>query len=135
MNKFIGMGRLTGEPTIIMSNSGSSIAKFTTALDRAFKQEGQPTADFVNCVAFGKTAEFIEKYFTKGQRIGLVGRIQTGSYEKDGTKRYTTDIVVENVEFVESKNSSDNEPKPVPSNVGDGFMSILDGLDEELPFC
>lgn len=132
MNKFIGMGRLTGEPTIIMSNSGSSIAKFTTALDRAFKQEGQPTADFVNCVAFGKTAEFIEKYFHKGNRIAYTGHLQTGSYEKDGVKHYTTDIVIETVEFCESRKSSSTEP--VESNNTNDFINVPEDTDEELPF-
>ena len=134
MNNVQLVGRLYNIPEIRYTDGGISIVRFGVACQRRFVKDGQPDADFINCIAFGKTAEFIEKYFTKGQRIGLVGRIQTGSYEKDGTKRYTTDVVVENVEFVESKNSSDNEPKPVPSNVGDGFMSILDGLDEELPF-
>ena len=134
MNNVQLVGRLYNVPEIRYTDGGISIVRFGVACQRRFVKDGQPDADFINCIAFGKTAEFIEKYFTKGQRIGLVGRIQTGSYEKDGTKRYTTDVVVENVEFVESKNSSDNEPKPVPSNVGDGFMSILDGLDEELPF-
>ena len=132
MNKFIGMGRLTGEPTIIMSNSGSSIAKFTTALDRAFKQEGQPTADFVNCVAFGKTAEFIEKYFHKGNRIAYTGHLQTGSYEKDGVKHYTTDIVIETVEFCESKQSNAQEAKD--SNVNNDFLNVPEEIDSELPF-
>ena len=134
MNNVQLVGRLYNVPEIRYTDGGISIVRFGVACQRRFVKDGQPDADFINCIAFGKTAEFIEKYFTKGQRIGLVGRIQTGSYEKDGTKRYTTDVVVENVEFVESKNSSDNEPKPVPSNVGDGFMSILDGLDGELPF-
>lgn len=134
MNNVQLVGRLYNIPEIRYTDGGISIVRFGVACQRRFVKDGQPDADFINCIAFGKTAEFIEKYFTKGQRIGLVGRIQTGSYEKDGTKRYTTDVVVENVEFVESKNSSDNEPKPVPSSVGDDFMSIPDGLDEELPF-
>ena len=134
MNNVQLVGRLYNVPEIRCTDGGISIVRFGVACQRRFVKDGQPDADFINCIAFGKTAEFIEKYFTKGQRIGLVGRIQTGSYEKDGTKRYTTDVVVENVEFVESKNSSDNEPKPVPSNVGDDLMSIPDGLDGELPF-
>ena len=136
MNKFIGMGRLTGEPTIIMSNSGSSIAKFTTALDRAFKQEGQPTADFVNCVAFGKAAEFAEKYLHQGTKIIIEGRWQTGNYtNKDGRKIYTNDCVVERHEFCESKNNkpSNDNPPPTPMD-NDGFMNIPSGIDEELPF-
>ena len=134
MNNVQLVGRLYNVPEIRYTDGGISIVRFGVACQRRFVKDGQPDADFINCIAFGKTAEFIEKYFTKGQRIGLVGRIQTGSYEKDGTKRYTTDVVVENVEFVESKNSSDNEPKPVPSNVGDDFMHVPDELDGELPF-
>ena len=132
MNKFIGMGRLTGEPTIIMSNSGSSIAKFTTALERAFKQEGQPTADFVNCVAFGKTAEFIEKYFHKGNRIAYTGHLQTGSYEKDGVKQKKKKKKKKTVEFCESKQS--NSPEAKDSNANNDFLNVPEGIDSELPF-
>lgn len=132
MNKVELVGRLTRDVSISMSNGGSSIARFTIACDRRFKAEGQPTADFINCIAFGKTAEFIEKYFKKGMRIGVSGRIQTGSYEKDGQKIYTTDVVIEEAEFVESKNSNNEQPQ---ANVGsDGFMDIPEGADEEMPF-
>ena len=136
MNSVQLVGRLTKDPEIKYTNAGLSIARFSVAVDRRFKSEGQPTADFPNCVAFGKTAEFIEKYFRKGSRIGLIGRIQTGSYQKeDGTKVYTTDVVAENVEFVESKqNSQENTQEPPKESVGDGFMNIPDGIDEELPF-
>lgn len=136
MNSVQLVGRLTKDPEIKYTNAGLSIARFSVAVDRRFKSEGQPTADFPNCVAFGKTAEFIEKYFRKGSRIGLIGRIQTGSYQKeDGTKVYTTDVVAENVEFVESKqNSQENTQEPPKESVGDGFMDIPDGIDEELPF-
>jgi single-strand DNA-binding protein len=109
-------------------------------VNRKFKKDGEQTADFIPCIAFGKTAEFIEKYFSKGQRIGLTGRIQTGSYDKDGQKVYTTDVIVESVEFVESKNKGDNQEayqtsRPDPSQaVVDGFMNIPNGIDEELPF-
>ncbi|MGN1166861.1 MAG: single-stranded DNA-binding protein [Lachnospiraceae bacterium] len=134
MNSVQLVGRLSNDPEIRYTDGGSSIARFSVACQRRYAKEGQPDVDFITCVAFGKTAEFIEKYFIKGQRIGLTGRIQTGSYEKDGVKHYTTDIVAENVEFVESKKTSADEPRPVPSNVGDGFMNIADGLDSELPF-
>ena len=111
-----------------------AVARFTLAVDRRFKQEGQPTADFIRCIAFGKTAEFFERFGRKGTKFLIDGRIQTGSYtNKDGQKIYTTDVVVENTEFCESKNSSGSsaEPQPKPD---DGFMNIPDGIPEELPF-
>lgn len=140
MNNVQLVGRFTRDPEIRYANSGTSIARFTLAVDRVFKSEGGPDADFISCTAFGKTAEFIEKYFFKGQRIGLIGRIQTGNYTKeDGTKVYTTDVVAERVEFVESKGSSsvssqqaEGTHEAPPGN--DGFMNIPDGIDEELPF-
>lgn len=139
MNNVSLVGRLTKDVEVKYTNGGSSIARITVAVDRKFKQENGPTADFIPCIAFGKTAEFIEKYFSKGQRIGLIGRIQTGSYEKeDGTKVYTTDVVVENVEFVESKGGGQQAARPDPANASsylpNGFMDIPDGADEELPF-
>lgn len=143
MNNVSLVGRLTRDPEVRYTDGGLSIARINIAVDRKFKKEGEQTADFIGCIAFGKTAEFIEKYFSKGQRIGLTGRIQTGSYDnKDGQKVYTTDVVVENVEFVESKSSGDNQgqnqsARPDPSQAvgGDGFMNIPDdGIDEELPF-
>lgn len=138
MNNVSLVGRLTRDPEVRYTDGGLSIAKFSIAVDRRFKKEGQPDADFPNITAFGKTAEFIEKYFRKGQRIGLTGRIQTGSYAKeDGTKVYTTDVVAENVEFVESKGNAqiqgDNGPDPSQVDA-DRFRYIADGLDEELPF-
>jgi single-strand DNA-binding protein len=139
MNNVSLVGRLTRDPEVRYTDGGSSVAKFSIAVDRHFKKEGQPDADFPNCVAFGKTAEFIEKYFRKGQRIGLIGRIQTGSYEKEGTKIYTTDVIIENVEFVESKANENSQAqtgrRPEPSAAqGDGFINIPDGLEDELPF-
>lgn len=139
MNNVILVGRLTRDPEVRYTDGGKSVAKFTVAVDRRFKQEGGQTADFISCVAFGKTAEFVEKYFKQGNKIGVEGRIQTGSYtNKDGVKVYTTDVAVENVEFVESKASSggqsDYGSQYTPSAVGDGFMNIPDGIDEELPF-
>lgn len=142
MNKVILIGRFTRDPEIRYSTgeSATATARFSLAVNRRFKNaEGNYDADFISCVAFGKTAEFIEKYFKKGMPIGITGRIQTGSYtNKDGQKVYTTDVVVEETEFVESKGgngTSDNvtPSKPTPSN-SDGFMSIPDGIDEELPF-
>ena len=118
-----------------------SIASFTIAVDRRFKTQDGQTADFIPCKAFKQTAEFVEKYFKQGNKIGVVGRIQTGSYtNKEGQKVYTTDVVVENVEFVESKQSdSDNggqtTSRPQPSKAaGDGFINIPDDIDSELPF-
>ena len=135
MNKVQLVGRLYRDVDIRYTDGGSSIAKFGIACDRRFKTDGQPTADFISCIAFGKTAEFIEKYFKKGMRIGVSGRIQTGSYDnKDGQKVYTTDVVVEEQEFCESKSQSNSQPQPTPSN-SDGFMSIPDNLEDEgLPF-
>lgn len=139
MNTVNLVGRLTRDPDIRYTDKGSSIARFSLAVDRRFKTQDGQDADFIGCISFGKTAEFIEKYFRKGQRMGAVGRIQTGSYtNNEGQKIYTTDVVVENVEFVESKGSegaqADTRPQYTPSNIGDGFMNIPDGIDEELPF-
>lgn len=136
MNSVQLLGRLTRDPDVRYTDGGSTVAKFTLAVDRRFKQEGGDSADFINCIAFGKTAEFIERYVFKGTKIALNGRIQTGSYtNKDGVKVYTTDVVVENVEFAESKNSNSNagNNSAAPAPNGD-FMSIPDGIDEELPF-
>jgi single-strand DNA-binding protein len=141
MNKVSLVGRLTRDPEVryTTGENASAIARFSVAVNRRFKNaEGNYEADFINCIAFGKSAEFIEKYFRKGMAIGLTGRIQTGSYtNKDGQKVYTTDVVVEETEFVESKGgneTSNNTPsRPAPSN-NDGFMNIPDGIDEELPF-
>lgn len=134
MNSVQLIGRLTRDPEIRYTDGGASIARFGLAVDRRFKQENGADADFINIVSFGKTAEFIEKYFHKGMKIALNGRIQTGSYtDKDGKKVYTTDIVAENVEFCESKGNSANNDAPAPASDGD-FMSVPDGIDEELPF-
>lgn len=134
MNSVNLVGRFTRDPEVRYTDSGTSIARFSIAVDRRFKKDGEQSADFINCIGFGKTAEFIEKYFQKGMRIGLVGRIQTGSYtNKDGQKVYTTDVIVENCEFVESK-TSNNEDQSKEQPGFDGFTSIPDGIDEELPF-
>ena len=144
MNKVIKMGRLTRAPEVRYSQgeSASAVARYTLAVDRRFKRDGEPTADFINCVSFGKAAEFAERYLRQGVKIAVTGRIQTGSYtNKDGVRVYTTDVIVEEQEFAESKNAaaSNNSyqasPAPSPSaSIGDGFMNIPDGIDEELPF-
>lgn len=140
MNKVILMGRLTRDAEIRYSQGENSmaIARFSLAVDRRFRKDGEQGVDYINCVAFGKTAEFYEKFGRKGTKFVIEGRIQTGSYtNKDGQRVYTTDVVVENTEFAESKsnnqsgNSSQNTS--VPSS-DDGFMNIPDGIDEELPF-
>ncbi len=146
MNKVILMGRLTRDPEVRYSQGANSlaIARYTLAVDRRFRRDGEATADFINCVAFGKQAEHAERYYRQGLRVVVCGRIQTGSYtNKDGVKVYTTDVVVEEQEFAESKASSDSNaggfrpaaPAPAPiADAGDGFMNIPDGIDEELPF-
>ena len=140
MNKVILMGRLTRDPEVRYSagDNPMAIARFSLAVDRKFNRDEQ-SADFINCVSFGKNAEFVEKYLRKGTKIVIVGRIQTGSYtNKDGIKVYTTDVVVEEQEFAESKYASDNsgfsQSAPMPQSAGDGFMNIPDGIDDELPF-
>lgn len=151
MNKVILMGRLTRDPEVRYSqgDSATAVARYTLAVDRRFKRDGEASADFINCVVFGKSAEFAERYFRQGLKVVVSGRIQTGSYtNRDGVKVYTTDVVVEDQEFAESKAVSDANagsfraaaPSPAPapatpvSDAGDGFMNIPDGIDEELPF-
>ena len=144
MNKVILMGRLTRDPEVRYSQgeSANAVARYTLAVDRRFKRDGDATADFINCVPFGRAAEFAEKYLRQGVKIAVTGRIQTGSYtNKDGVRVYTTDVVVEEQEFAESKAASASNsgyqasPSPSPSaDIGDGFMNIPDGIDEELPF-
>lgn len=136
MNKVILMGRLTRDPDIRYSAGDSSlaVARYTLAVDRRFKRDGEATADFIGCVAFGRSAEFAEKYLRQGMRIVVAGRIQTGSYtNKDGVKVYTTDVVVEDQEFAESKKDTTSNKAPVTTD-SDGFMNIPEGIDEELPF-
>lgn len=145
MNKVILMGRITRDAEIryTQGEKSTAIARFSLAVDRRFKKDNdEQNTDFISCIAFGKIAEFLEKFGRKGTKFVVDGRIQTGSYNnKDGQKVYTTDVVVENIEFAESKNSSGlggstNQPAPAPSSssAGDGFMNIPDGIDEELPF-
>lgn len=145
MNKVILVGRLTRDPEVRYSQGESStaVARYTLAVDRRFKRQGdEQTADFIGCVSFGKLAEFAERYLKQGTKVVACGRIQTGSYtNKEGQKVYTTDVVLDEVEFAESKNASGGDSgyqparRPEPSQaVGDGFMNIPDGIDEELPF-
>ena len=137
MNKVIIIGRFTRDPEIkyTTGENATATARFSLAVNRRFKnKEGNYDADFINCVAFGKTAEFIEKYFTKGMAIGITGHIQTGSYtNKEGQKVYTTDVVVEETEFVESKNkgTSDNVPNNNANSNSDFEETVS---DDEMPF-
>ena len=151
MNKVILMGRLTRDPEVRYSQGerATAVARYTLAVNRTFKRVGDQDADFINCVVFGRSAEFAEKYFRQGTKIVISGRIQTGSYtNKDGVRVYTTEVVVEDQEFAESKASSESNSgyqpqggyqqtpfRPAPNAAaGDGFMNIPDGIDEELPF-
>ena len=150
MNKVILMGRLTRDPEVRYSagENALAIARYTLAVDRRFRRDGEASADFISCVSFGRTAEFAEKYFRQGLKIAVTGRIQTGSYtNREGQKVYTTEVVVEEQEFAESKsaaasNGGDSSyaaytpSRPEPSAAaGDGFMNIPDGVEDEgLPF-
>lgn len=161
MNKVILVGRLTRDPEVRYSqgDNATAVARYTLAVDRRFKRDNEPTADFIPCVVFGRSGEFAEKYFRQGMRVSVSGRIQTGSYtNKDGVRVYTTEVIVEEQEFAESRvereangssynnnsynnnsynNNSYRQPAPAPSpsgDAGDGFMNIPDGIDEELPF-
>lgn len=137
MNKVVLIGRLTRdvETRYTQGNEPMAISRYTLAVDRKIKREGEPEADFINCVAFGRAGEFAEKYFRKGMKVAISGRIQTGSYtNKEGVKVYTTDIVIEEQEFAERKNTSEDNSIPEPTTNSDGFMNIPDGIDEELPF-
>ena len=136
MNKVTLIGRVVRDAEIRYSQGASStcIARYTLAVDRKFKQEGQPNADFINCIAFGKLGEFAEKYLRKGIKIAVTGRIQTGSYKnKDGNTVYTTDVVVEEQEFCESKSQSNSQSQTAPSN-DNSWMNIPDGIEGSLPF-
>ena len=152
MNKVILMGRLTRDPEVRYSQGASqtAVARFSIAVDRRFKREGEPDADFFNCTAFGKQAEFIERYLRKGVKVVVCGRIQNDNYtNKEGQMVYSVRVMVDEIEFAESKNASANNgdsgyngggymgganSAPAPSGAGDGFMNIPDGIDEELPF-
>lgn len=140
MNKVILIGRATKDTEARYTSGENSmcIARYTLAVDRRFKRDGDQSADFIPCVAFGKAGEFAEKYIKKGTKIAVSGRIQTGSYtNKDGVKVYTTEVVVEEQEFAESKSGnsgSDRKQTEAKQDNMDGFMSIPDGIDDELPF-
>lgn len=137
MNKVILMGRLTRDPEVRYSQGENSmaIARYTLAVDRRFAKDGQQSADFISCVCFGKSAEFAEKWLVQGIKICITGRIQTGSYtNKDGVKVYTTEVVVEDQEFAESKKSQEGGKTEPGAASSDGFMSIPEGIEDELPF-
>ena len=145
MNKVILMGRLTRDPEVRYSQgeNATAVARYSIAVNRRFKRAGEPDADFFNCVAFGRQAEFVERYLRQGTKIVVSGRLQTGSYtNRDGVKVNTVDVVVEEQDFAESKAASGAQtgsyqaaPATAPSaDIGDGFMNIPDGIDEELPF-
>lgn len=143
MNKAILMGRLTRDPDIRYTQGEEPIcvARYTLAVDRRYKRDGEPEADFINCVAFGRRAEFAEKYLQKGTKIVISGRIQTGSYtNREGRKKYTTDIVVEDQEFAQSKaaaTESETEKEETAEKqppLQDEFMKIPEGIEDELPF-
>ena len=134
MNKVILMGRLVKDPEVRYSqgNQPMAIGKFTLAVDRRIKKDNEQSADFISCTAFGKTGEFVEKYLKKGTKVVVEGRWQTGSYEKNGTKYYTNDCIIESMEFAESKRSNETQSEPQADE--GGFVNIPDGVDSELPF-
>ena len=156
MNKVLLMGRLTRDPEVRYSQGATptAVARFSVAVDRRFKREGEPDADFFNCTCFGKQGEFVEKYLHKGTKVVLSGRLQNDNYtNKDGQQVYSVRIMVDEIEFAESKNAAGsgdngynggnygnnnynggNRSQAAPSGAGDGFMNIPDGIDEELPF-
>ncbi len=151
MNKVILMGRLTRDPEVRYSQGASqtAVGRFSVAVDRRFKREGEPDADFFNCTCFGKQAEFVEKYLHKGTKVVLCGRIQNDNYtNKEGQMVYSVRVMVDEIEFAESKNASGGSgdggynnggyagrnEAPAASGAGDGFMNIPDGIDEDLPF-
>ena len=157
MNKVILMGRLTRDPEVRYSQGATptAVARFSVAVDRRFKRDGEPDADFFYCTCFGKQGEFVEKYLHKGTKVVLSGRIQNDNYtNKDGQQVYSVRIMVDEIEFAESKNAAGNgdggyannggnygnnnyggnRSQAAPSGAGDGFMNIPDGIDEELPF-
>ena len=131
MNKIILMGRLTKDPEISSSTNGTTFARYSLAVDRRFKREGDPDADFFNCTSFGKQAEFVEKYLKKGTKVVLTGRLQNNNYTtKEGTKVYSVQIMVEEIEFAESKKGDESESTASTND----FLNLPDGLVEELQF-
>lgn len=145
MNKVIFMGRLTRDPEVRYTAGANptAVAKFSIAVDRRFKREGEPDADFFNCTCFGKQAEFVEKYLQKGTKIVLSGRIVNDNFEKDGVKHYSVQVMVDELEFAESKSASSGTAEGTPAKragafapaPADGFMNIPTGIDDELPFA
>lgn len=137
MNKIILMGRLTRDPEVRYSDDNKAVGRFALAVDRKFKRDGGPTADFFNCTAFGKTAEFVEKYLKKGTKILLTGSIQNDNYTNGhGEQVYAMQVIVDEMEFAESKNaqgSGTNEPAQTQTTSG-GVMNLPDGIDDEMPF-
>lgn len=133
MNLVIESGRLTKDPEIRTSPGGSTVARYTLAVDKKFKRDGEPTADFIPCVAFGKTAEFAERWFRKGIKIAITGHLASGSYEGKNGKVYTLDVVIDSQEFCEKKDATETPKEPKPEPATDDFMSIPDGAD--LPFA
>lgn len=134
MNMVCLMGRLTRDPEVRASQSGLTIASYTLAVDRRFKRDGEPSADFIRCKAFGKTAEFAERHFRKGVKIAVSGRIETGSYEGKNGKVFTTDIIVDSQEFCESKSAIEEAQEEQRPSAPDDFMAVPDGIEESLPF-
>ncbi|MBO4883046.1 MAG: single-stranded DNA-binding protein [Lachnospiraceae bacterium] len=140
MNKVILMGRLTRDPEVSSSTTGTTFARYSIAVDRRFKRDGEPDADFFNCTSFGKQAEFVERYLKKGTKVVVSGRLQNNNYtNKEGQKVYDVRIMVEDIEFAESKNASTDgsfsgSSSSGSSNGGNDFLNVPDGLVEELPF-
>ena len=130
MNKYICMGRLVRDPETRYTPDGKAVSHYTLAVDKRFKQDGKPDADFIPVTAFGKLGEHAEKYYKKGIKVIVTGRIETDSYEKDGKKVYTWGVVAEEQEFAEGKNSNSSNNE----QTGDGFMNISEGMDQEMPF-
>ena len=128
MNNVQLIGRLTKDPEIRYTQSQTAVVSFTLAVDRRLKKDGEQTADFISCKAWNKTAEFVSKYFTKGKRMALTGRIETGSYEGKNGKVYTTEVIADNVEFVDSK---EERPEPAP----DDWLPVPENIQEEIPFA
>lgn len=146
MNKVILMGRLTRSPEVRYSQGSEpvAVARYTLAVNRRFKRKDEPEADFIPCVAFGKSGEFAEKYFRKGQLVGVIGRLQVRSWDKDGERRYTTEVIIEEQHFAESKAAAEQGRKDTGEGkaakesgqaAADGFYPINEGVeDEDLPF-
>jgi single-strand DNA-binding protein len=135
MNKWIAMGRPTKDPEVRYTKDNKAIATINLAVDRRFKREGHPAADFFKCTGFGKTAEFIEKYIRKGTKVVVEGTVQNDNYEKDGVKHYQDKVIIQSVEFAESKKAADGNTQPTPPPSDDDFMTIPEiGPNEKVPF-